>query len=84
MPVTGKRTSPTIVESVERRKRFRAALALAGMDAQDFAEMVAVTPAHVSMVLSGKRESEVLCAKIDAFADKYLGKRSTSATTAVA
>jgi transcriptional regulator with XRE-family HTH domain len=54
-------------EALERRKRFRAALAYADITAQEFAARVGVQPGHLSQVLSGKRESAALVQKIDAF-----------------
>lgn len=82
MTVIGKSASPTVRELKERRKRFRAALALAGLDAQDFADQkdVDVTPSHLSLVLHGKRESPPLIAKVDAFIAKHL--KSASAQVA--
>lgn len=61
-------------EQTERRKRFRAALALAGIDAQDFAKSADVGAPHLSQVLHGKRDSAVLVAKVDAFIAKHLDK----------
>lgn len=59
----------------ERRKRFRAALALAGMTQETFADRkdVDVSPEHLSLVLHGKRESQPLLAKVDAFIATKLG-----------
>lgn len=74
MTVTGKTASPSLREQKERRKRFRAALALAGIDAQDFAVQADVTPAHLSQVLHGKRESQTLTEKVDRFTEKHLGQ----------
>lgn len=79
MSVTGKLALPTVRERKERRKRFRAALALAGKDAQDFAADVDVTPAHLSQVLHGKRESVTLLQKVDAFIAKYLSEPTSAA-----
>lgn len=61
---------PYTVES--RKARFRAALALARMTAEEWAEANDVTAGHLSQVLAGKRESLTLCERIDAFARKYL------------
>jgi transcriptional regulator with XRE-family HTH domain len=74
-------------ECQARRKRFRAALALAGKDAKDFATAAGVTAPHLSLVLHGKRESAVLVQKVDAFIARYLGdsvtvKQPTSASAA--
>ena len=61
---------PTPIET--RKARFRAALALARLTAEEWAEQNDVTPGHLSHVLAGKRESASLCEKIDAFARKFL------------
>lgn len=55
-----------------RKSRFRAALALAEMTAEEWAISEGVTPSHLSHVLSGGRESISLTAKIDAFTRKHL------------
>lgn len=55
-----------------RKSRFRAALALADMTAEQWAEVNDVTPGHLSHVLAEKRESVTLCEKIDEFTQKYL------------
>lgn len=72
MSVSSKSGLPSVREQKERRKRFRAALALAGKDAQDFAEEADVTASHLSLVLHGKRESAILLQKVDAFIAKHL------------
>lgn len=81
MSISGKLALPTVREQKERRKRFRAALALAGMSAQEFADLkdVDVTASHLSLVLHGKRESPPLIAKVDAFVAKYLPEVPASA-----
>lgn len=65
-----------MAEQRERRKRFRAALALAGMTQEGFAgrKDVGVSPEHVSLVLYGRRVSAPLLAKIDSFIAKHLGE----------
>ena len=74
MSITGKTVSTSSVrEARERRKRFRAALALAGRDAKDFAKDAGVGGAHLSQVLHGHRESAILVEKIEAFIEKHLG-----------
>jgi hypothetical protein len=55
-----------------RKRRFRAALALAGMTARQWAAEQGVTDNHVHMVLAGTRESASLTEKVDAFIDKHL------------
>lgn len=60
-----------MARDLEQRKRFfRAALALAGMSAAAFAEQQGVSRSHVYEVLSG-RESGRLEAEIEAFISKY-------------
>jgi predicted transcriptional regulator len=65
--VTLKRT-----ELEGKRKAFRAALALAGLTQTKWAELEGITQEHVSLVLSGKRDSARLIEKIDAFIAKHL------------
>jgi gp16 family phage-associated protein len=62
-----------------RKQLFKAALALDGTTAQEWAESHGITAMHVSMVLNGRRESARLLDKIDAFVAKKLGS-----TTALA
>jgi len=82
MSVTRKSASPTVRERKERRKRFRAALALAGLNAKDFAALpdVRVTPAHLSQTLHGHRVSATLLQKVDAFIAKHLEPASALAS----
>lgn len=63
-----------------RKQLFRAALALAGIDAEQFAAQAGVTGGHVSQVLDGKRESKTLTDKVDAFVEKHLGDRYNALT----
>jgi len=56
----------------KKRKAFRAALALAGLTQTRWAEQRGVTPEHVSLVLSGKRESNRLMQEVNAFIGKHL------------
>lgn len=59
---------------MSRKARFRAALGLARMpSAAEWARQHGVTPGHLSQVLDGKRESQKLTGKIEAFIAKYLG-----------
>ena len=58
--------------ALTRKARFRAALALAGLTAEQWAEQNDVTPSHLSHVLTGKRESRSLTDKIDAFTKEHL------------
>ena len=55
-----------------RRKRFRAALALAGLSLKQWAEREGVTRQHVREVLIGARVSAPLNEKIDEFTQQYL------------
>lgn len=55
-----------------RKARFRAALALAGITAEEWAEQHGVTPGHLSRVLTGKRDSKGLLDKIDQFTRVHL------------
>jgi len=55
-----------------RKARFRAALALAGLTAKQWAEQQDITPSHLSQVLSGKHESRTLIEKVDAFTKKHV------------
>lgn len=50
-----------------RKNRFRKALIDAGLSAAAWARQEGVTPAHLSQVLDGKRESQRLVDRIDAF-----------------
>jgi transcriptional regulator with XRE-family HTH domain len=54
-----------------RKRRFRAALAMAGLTAAEFAESVEVTPTHLSFVLSGKRNSARVAEAIDQFIKRH-------------
>lgn len=55
-----------------RKARFRAALALAGLTAEEWAERNGITPGHLSQVLAGKRESRALTEKIDEFTQQHI------------
>lgn len=58
----------------DRKARFKAALALAGVTAEEWAAEERVTTGHLYQVLGGKRESTSLVERIDRFIDQYLGK----------
>jgi transcriptional regulator with XRE-family HTH domain len=63
-----------------RKQRFRAALALAGLTAAEWAEKEVVSKEHLSRVLNGKQAgSMVLLAKIDEFTNKQLARRMAMA-----
>lgn len=55
-----------------RRKRFKAALALAGLTLAKWADKEGVTRQHVNEVLKGERVSAPLNEKIDRFIESYL------------
>lgn len=50
-----------------RKARFKAALALAGMELQDWAIENGITRQHLSAVLREDRDSNALIQKVDAF-----------------
>lgn len=54
-----------------RKRLFRAALALAGMTAEEWASKEGVPSPVLSMVLNGNRNSEPLKQKIDRFIEKH-------------
>lgn len=67
-------------ETETRNREFRAALALAGMTGQQYAERVGVSWGHLWGVVRGERESKVLETEIDKFIDKHLiSKYATAA-----
>lgn len=55
-----------------RKKLFRAALGIAGLTQQQWAEKQGVTDGHLSNLLAGRRESITLTDKVDAFIDERL------------
>lgn len=58
----------------DRRKQFRAALALSGLTAAEWARSEGeVSPEHLSYVLNGRRVSGALNERIDAFVARTLG-----------
>ncbi len=65
--------------TMARKARFRAALALADLTAEEWAGQQGVTAGHLSQVLSGKRDSLTLIEKVDTFADKQLARVTTAA-----
>lgn len=54
----------------DRKARFKAALALAGMGVDEWAKGEKVTRQHVNATLNSERESASLIEKIDAFIAK--------------
>lgn len=59
-------------EITDRKRLFKAALAVAEMTAEQFAEAEGVTSGHLSNVLNGKRESGSLTEKVDVFIAKHM------------
>lgn len=55
-----------------RKALFRAALAIAGVTAKQWAESEGITGGWLSMVLNGREESITLTEKIDAFIAKHM------------
>lgn len=55
-----------------RKQRFRAALALAGLTQEQFAEQQGVTAHHFSQYMTGKRESGRLDELVDEFIARHL------------
>lgn len=62
-----------------RRKQFRAALALAGKTQSDFAATLGITPAHLSLVVRGERESQRVATAVDGFIAKHLPMQESAA-----
>lgn len=65
-----------------RKAAFRAALVLAGKTQGQWAEEHGVSMGHLSEVLHGKRQSQPLTEKIDAFVADYPTTRAQLATAA--
>lgn len=64
-------------KSLARRKQlFRAALALADLTAERWAQEHGITASYLSHILSGNRESEDIDAEIEAFTKQYLRKHT--------
>lgn len=69
----GNTLSKTVPTDLSRRKkRFRIALAVAGLTATDWAKANDVGPAYLFRYLGGNTVSEPLGAKIDAFTARHL------------
>lgn len=56
----------------DRKARFRAALALARKTQEQWATENGITSGHLTHVLAGRRPSQTLLDKIDAFTKKYV------------
>ena len=67
-----KSSLPSVAELERLRKRFRAALALAGMSQEEFADDYGCGADHLSLVLHGRRKSAPLIAGVVAFVNKHL------------
>jgi hypothetical protein len=64
------KTVPTAL--AQRKKRFRIALAIAGLTATEWAEKNDVAPSYLFRYLGGNTVSGPLGEKIDGFVDRYL------------
>ena len=65
----------TIAKTVARRKsRFKAALALTGTKAWQFAAAQGMDPSRLTRVLNGDLADEALLAEIDTYANATLAK----------
>lgn len=62
-----------------RKNRFKAALALAGKTAEQFARDNNVSPTQLHYIVAGERESAEVNAAIDALIEKHLETQPTSA-----
>lgn len=62
-----------------RKQLFRAALAIAGLTAGQWAQREGITGNYLSQVLGGKLKSKRLDTKIDAFTEKHLSSASANA-----
>ncbi len=65
--------------SVARKKRFKAARALAGITAKEWAKSRGVSFQHLNEVLEGNRISPRLDSEVDSFIAKYLDRPSAIA-----
>ncbi len=63
---------------VSRKQLFKAALALSGQTAAEWAERNGLTPQWVSLVLNGHEVSLRLSDKMDAFILEQLGNKRTA------
>lgn len=70
MPVAPSKRLPRAL--VERKRRFRKALALAEMTAEQFAEQHGVTATYLSRYLGGKTVSGPMAERVDAFIAAHL------------
>lgn len=63
----------------QRRKQFKAAVALAGTTVKEWAESKGVTVSHLNQVLRKRRESPRLDGEIDALIEKYVPQKRKNA-----
>lgn len=61
-----------------RKQLFRAALALAGMTAAQWAESEGITASYLSAVLADRMSSKRLIEKVDQFINKHLISRTST------
>ena len=61
-----------------RKRRFLAALDLAGLTQGEWAAREGISANHLYLVLHGKRESRSLIERIDAFADEQLASANAA------
>jgi DNA-binding XRE family transcriptional regulator len=59
-------------EKEMRKRRFAAALALAGLTREEWAAQIGISSKHLYYVLRGERDSATLDAKVDAFIEEHL------------
>lgn len=62
--------------SPTRKARFRAALALAGMTVSEWCEKEGYSRPHLHLYFAGRRDSQRLTDKIEAFIDEHLPVRA--------
>lgn len=58
-------------QTITRRARFRAALAIAGMTQHDWAREHSISPAYVSLLLSGQRGGEKYTDLMNSYIAEY-------------
>lgn len=73
----GRKTTPR-KDLTMRKRRFLAALDLAGHTQTSWAAQEGITVTHLYLVLSGQRESARLLAKVDAFIAEQLAAASAA------
>lgn len=58
-------------EKPSRKQQFRAALALAGLTAKEWADREGIDETYLSRVLNEQRTNEAIIAKVDAFTKRH-------------